>query len=264
MSNSGDLFADLKKIPFLSVVLKRKPNKFYLLRIARKRIENPFPLCYNEKNKKRSVMNDMKFYICKTCGKIVKIVKDSTVPVMCCGKKMEELIPGSVDASAEKHVPIFTVDDNKVFVMVGDVVHPMSPEHFIEWIAIETESGMQIKYLSADGQPAASFCMGSQDRLIAVYAYCNLHGLWKKEYEEAPVCNLKPINTETNENYVVCQCNNVSYFDILNAAQEHGDLNGLLSIFDEVKNTTHCSTGCGGCYNKVLAIISEMMSGKLQ
>lgn len=206
----------------------------------------------------------MKFYICKTCGNIITKVKDSSVPVVCCGKVMEELIAGSVEASVEKHIPAFTVDGNKVFVMVGDVEHPMIKEHFIEWIAIETQLGTQIKYLSPEEKPAASFNIGSQDKLIAVYAYCNIHGLWKKEHQEIPVCELKPLDTDTNENYVVCQCNNVKYFDILNATQEQKDLNGLLTAFDAVKNTTHCSTGCGGCYNKVLGIISDVLSGKLR
>lgn len=206
----------------------------------------------------------MKFYVCKTCGNIVTKVKDSSVPVVCCGKVMEELIPGTVEASAEKHIPVFTRDGNKVFVMVGAVEHPMAVEHFIEWIAIETDAGVQIKYLAPGEKPAASFAMGSQETLRAVYAYCNLHGLWKKEHEEAPVCDLKPLDTKTNEDYLVCRCNNVSYFDILNAAQEQKDMSGLLAAFDGVKNMTHCSTGCGGCYNKVIAIISEILSGNLK
>ncbi len=206
----------------------------------------------------------MKFYICDACKNVITKVNDSSVPVSCCGKPMEELIPGSVDASAEKHVPVYTVDDNKVFVMVGDVEHPMQPEHYIEWIAIETELGCQIKYLKPGEKPVASFCMSSYDKLIAVYAYCNLHGLWKNEYAEPVVCDLKPLETKSDENYLVCRCNNVKYFDILNAARENKDVNGMLAIFDEVKKTTHCSSGCGGCYDKVLAIISEMMSGSLR
>jgi len=206
----------------------------------------------------------MKFYICKTCGNVITKINDSSVPVVCCAKPMAELVAGSVEASAEKHIPTFTTDNNKVFVIVGDVKHPMQPEHYIQWIAIETKEGFQIKYLTPDDQPAASFNMSSQDKLIAVYAYCNLHGLWKKEPEEPVVCDLKPLDTTSDENYVVCRCNNVKYFDIVNAAREHTSLNGLLSIFDEVKNTTHCSSGCGGCYSKVLAIISEMMSGSLK
>ena len=151
----------------------------------------------------------MKFYVCSTCGNIITKVNDSGVPVVCCGKKMEELIPGSVDAAAEKHVPVYGLEDNKVFVAVGDVEHPMVPEHYIQWIAIETDAGVQIKYLSAGEKPAASFCMGSQETLIAVYAYCNLHGLWKKDYEKPLVCDLKPVDTDTNENYEVCRCNHV-------------------------------------------------------
>ena len=205
----------------------------------------------------------MKFYVCKTCGNLITKINDSKVPVMCCGKAMEEIVAGSVEASFEKHIPVYAFDGNKVFVMVGDVEHPMQTEHYIQWIAIETEKGSQIKYLAPDEKPAASFTVGSDDKLVAVYAYCNLHGLWKKDYEEIVVCDLKPLDTETNENYLVCRCNNVKYFDILNAAGEHKDLNGLLKIFDEVKNTTHCSSGCGGCYNKVLAIISEMLSGNI-
>ena len=205
----------------------------------------------------------MKFYVCKTCGNIVTKVKDSAVPVFCCGKAMNELVPGSVDAAQEKHVPIFKIDGSKVFVMVGEVEHPMVPEHFIEWIAIETKLGYQIKYLTPEEKPAASFNIGSQDELIAVYAYCNIHGLWEKVNQE-PACKLEPVDTDTNENYVVCQCNKVKYFDILDATQEQKDFNGLLNVFDAVKNTTHCSTGCGGCYNKVLAIVSDVLNGNIK
>ena len=80
----------------------------------------------------------MKFYICKTCGKIIAIVKETAVPTMCCGQKMEEIVPGTTDAAVEKHVPVFEIKDQKVFVTVGEVTHPMIPEHYIEWIAIET------------------------------------------------------------------------------------------------------------------------------
>ena len=120
----------------------------------------------------------MEFYICKTCGNIITKVNESPVPVMCCGKKMEALVPGSVEASAEKHIPVCSVENGKVFVMVGDVEHPMTDAHYIQWIAIETESGSQIKYLNPGEAPAASFCLNSSDKLVAVYAYCNLHGLW--------------------------------------------------------------------------------------
>jgi len=206
----------------------------------------------------------VKFYRCSTCGNIITKLKDSSVPVVCCTKKMDELVAGSVEASEEKHIPVYVAEDNKIFAAVGEVEHPMIEEHYIEWVAIETDKGAQIKYLSPDDKPVAAFSIGRDEELIAVYAYCNLHGLWMKEHEEAPVCDLGPVDTDTNENYIVCRCNGVKYFDILDAAQEKQDLNSLLSVFDEVKNTTHCSTGCGGCYDKVLEIISEMLSGTLR
>ena len=78
---------------------------------------------------------EMKFYICSKCGKIVAIVKDTGVPVFCCGQPMEEIIPGTSDASTEKHVPVYKVEGNKIHVRVGSADHPMVPEHYIEWVS---------------------------------------------------------------------------------------------------------------------------------
>ncbi|MBQ6795197.1 MAG: (2Fe-2S)-binding protein [Clostridia bacterium] len=203
---------------------------------------------------------EQKFYKCSHCGKIVALVKESGVPVMCCGTKMEEIIPGSVDASEEKHVPCFTIEDNMVVVTIGEVEHPMTEEHHIEWVSLQTNRGNQRKFLSVGDKPAICFSLCPNEKVEAVYAYCNLHGLWKAESEtEKLVCDLKPLDTETNENYVICKCNNVSYFDIMDAVNNHGSIDGLLNVFEDVKNTTKCSTGCGGCYDKVLAIISASM-----
>lgn len=209
-------------------------------------------------------MNELKFYTCKTCGNMITKVKDSGVPVVCCGAKMEEMVPGSVDASVEKHVPAFEIEGNKVYVVVGEVEHPMVEEHYIEWITIQTSAGIQTKHLLPSDKPAASFSITEQEELVAVYAYCNLHGLWKADHVITPVCDLEPVTVDTNENYLVCKCNKVNYFDILDTAKNANELQSLLSVFDVVKNTTHCSTGCGGCYNKVIAILSEVMSGKVQ
>lgn len=205
---------------------------------------------------------EQRFFQCEHCGNIIAMVKDKGVPVMCCGQKMTELIPGSVDAAVEKHLPVFTVENGKVYVVVGEVEHPMTEEHYIEWISLQTKLGNQRKCLTPADKPAACFSICELDEVEAVYAYCNLHGLWKAENEILPVCDLKPLDTETNENYLVCKCNSVKYFDIMDAVHDNKSLDNLLSVFDNVKNTTHCSTGCGGCYNKVIAIISEMMSGK--
>ncbi len=122
---------------------------------------------------------EMKFYICEHCGNMIAMVKDSGVPVMCCGQKMKEIVPGTTDAAVEKHVPVWEVRDNKVFVTVGAVEHPMLPEHYIEWIAVHTRQGNQRKTLQPGEAPKACFALGEGDEVLAVYAYCNLHSLWK-------------------------------------------------------------------------------------
>lgn len=120
-----------------------------------------------------------KFYKCNRCGNVVEKVVDSKVPVVCCGEQMQELIPNTVDASNEKHVPVVTrLDDNHIKVEVGSVPHPMFPEHHIAFIYVETESG-GIR-INLKDKPEAVVCTCSE-RPIAVYEYCNLHGLWKTE-----------------------------------------------------------------------------------
>lgn len=121
----------------------------------------------------------MKYYICRHCGNIVEAVKESGVPIVCCGEKMEELIPGTTDAAVEKHVPVCKTEGNKVIVKVGSVDHPMIPEHHIEWVSLETAQGNQRKVLKPGEKPEVCFALSDGDEVKAVYAYCNLHGLWK-------------------------------------------------------------------------------------
>ena len=121
-----------------------------------------------------------KFYICRRCGNLVEMIHDVGVPVFCCGQKMEPLVPNTVDASGEKHLPVVTVADGVVTVNVGSADHPMLPEHFIEWVYVKTENGGPRKALKPGDAPHVSFCIGS-DKPVAVYAYCNLHGLWMTE-----------------------------------------------------------------------------------
>ena len=120
-----------------------------------------------------------KFYKCNHCGNVVEKVVDSKVPVVCCGEKMQELIPYTVDASNEKHVPVVTrLDDCRIKVEVGSVAHPMTPEHHISFIYVETDKG-GVK-VNVKDEPVAEVCVGKA-KPLAVYEYCNLHGLWKKE-----------------------------------------------------------------------------------
>ena len=121
----------------------------------------------------------MKFYKCDICGKIVAMVKETSVDTVCCGKPMRELVPGTTDGAAEKHVPVYTVTGNTVSVKVGSVEHPMAEAHHIEWIAIETENGNQRRELKPGDKPEATFALVPYDKVKNVYEYCNLHGLWK-------------------------------------------------------------------------------------
>ncbi len=119
-----------------------------------------------------------KFYICKHCGNVVTKLEDSGVPVVCCGEKMTELLPNSTDAAGEKHVPVVTQEGAVVTVSVGSVLHPMTEEHSIRFIALETENGLSLKQLSSEGTPEAQFVLGEGESVLRVLEYCNLHGLW--------------------------------------------------------------------------------------
>ena len=123
----------------------------------------------------------MKIFICKGCGKIVELLKASRCPTKCCGEPMEELIPGAVDGALEKHVPAAEISDNLVTVMVGSVAHPMMEEHFINWIWLETDQGVYRKELKPGDEPKAVFALAPSEKAVAVYEYCNLHGLWKAD-----------------------------------------------------------------------------------
>ena len=203
-------------------------------------------------------MCENRFYICEKCGNLVGAIHDSGVPMMCCGQKMTRLEPGVVEASHEKHIPVATVEGRVVRVEIGSVAHPMTEEHHISWVYLQTDKGGHRKCLSAGDAPVVSFTL-TNETPVAVYAYCNLHGLWVAEISEPVVCDLPPVDVKSNQNYTVCRCNNVSYFDILDQIHKQSDANDLLAVFEGVKNTTHCSAGCGGCYDKVMAIISAVM-----
>lgn len=118
-----------------------------------------------------------KFFICRHCGNLVEAVHNSGVPMMCCGEKMQALEPNTVEASGEKHLPVAKFENGVLTVNVGSVDHPMVEEHLIQWIYVETENGGLRKDLKAGDKPAAVFHLG-EEKPVAVYAYCNLHGLW--------------------------------------------------------------------------------------
>lgn len=125
-------------------------------------------------------MNVKKYYICEKCGNIVEVVSASGVNIKCCGGDMTELKAGVVEASHEKHIPVVSVDGDTVNVVIGSVEHPMSAEHSILWVSVETDKGTHRKYLEVGAEPRVSFKL-ADEKPVAVYAYCNLHGLWKTE-----------------------------------------------------------------------------------
>ena len=119
-----------------------------------------------------------KFFVCKHCGNMIGLLHDAGVPMMCCGEKMVELVPNTTDAAQEKHVPVATVEGNKVVVNVGSVDHPMLDEHWIQWVYLETDKGGHRKVLNPGEKPNVVFALTEDEKPLAVYEYCNIHGLW--------------------------------------------------------------------------------------
>ena len=120
----------------------------------------------------------LEFFRCKHCGQIIKKVKDTKVPVVCCGEKMELVSPNTTDAALEKHVPVVEVSGNKVVVTVGSTLHPMVEEHYIEWVILETNQGSYKMKLNPNDKPVAIFNLREGEEVLHAYEYCNLHGLW--------------------------------------------------------------------------------------
>lgn len=122
--------------------------------------------------------SDQKFYICKHCGNLIGLVLNKGVPLVCCGEEMTELVANTVEASKEKHIPVVEIKEGIVTVKIGSVPHPMEEAHHIDFVYLETKNGGQRKCLKSE--PETEFAL-INDEAIAVYAYCNLHGLWKAD-----------------------------------------------------------------------------------
>ena len=122
---------------------------------------------------------DLKFYKCERCGNIVEVVENKGGTLFCCGAPMAELTVNTVEASHEKHIPVYEVEEDRVRVFIGSIPHPMIPEHHIAWVEIKTKMGVQRKYIADKEEAKVCFKLCKNDELLEVYAYCNLHGLWK-------------------------------------------------------------------------------------
>lgn len=121
----------------------------------------------------------MKFYICPICGNVIELVEDHGVPVFCCGKKMDELVPNSTEAAVEKHMPVPTVENGVLKVSVGEVEHPSIEKHWIPFVAIKAGDLVMRRSIKATEKPEAVFPIGDFKGEVEVYAWCNLHGMWK-------------------------------------------------------------------------------------
>lgn len=121
-----------------------------------------------------------KFYRCNVCGNIVGLIHEGGGELVCCGKPMALLTANTTDAATEKHVPVFSLDENNLTVTVGDVEHPMLEEHYIQWIMVTQDGHTQRQELAPNEKPQAKFIIDGS-KPFAVYEYCNLHGLWKAE-----------------------------------------------------------------------------------
>ncbi|HWR31358.1 MAG TPA: desulfoferrodoxin family protein, partial [Negativicutes bacterium] len=124
-------------------------------------------------------MSDIGFYRCEQCGNVLAMLKNESLTRSCCSKTLTKLEPNSTDGEKEQHIPFITQNGEGIKVAVGSILHPMLPEHHIEWIALESEKKTVIIYISAGKEPRAAF---SDIRSGVVYTYCNLHGLWEMAF----------------------------------------------------------------------------------
>lgn len=118
-------------------------------------------------------------YKCPICGNIVEVLHAGEGELVCCGRAMMILNENTTDAATEKHVPVVTKTDTGIRVIVGDVLHPMTDDHYIEWIEVIADGVSYKKFLNPGDKPEAEFCIDAQN--VTVREYCNLHGMWKNE-----------------------------------------------------------------------------------
>ncbi len=121
----------------------------------------------------------VEFYRCQVCGNIVVLIHKGGGTLTCCGKEMTKLTANSVDAAQEKHVPAVTREGGKLKVQVGSVLHPMTAEHYIQWIALVSGGKVEFRFLKPGDEPKAEF---DEVKSGEIYEYCNLHGLWKTAF----------------------------------------------------------------------------------
>ena len=121
----------------------------------------------------------LEVYKCTHCGNIVEVLHGGKAPLICCGEPMKQLREGQTDGASEKHVPVIEKTENGYKVSVGSVAHPMTEEHWIEWIELIADGISYKKFLNPGEAPVAEFCVKADK--VTAREFCNLHGLWKAE-----------------------------------------------------------------------------------
>lgn len=138
-----------------------------------------------------------KYMRCSVCGQIVELVKDTGVGLICCGEPMEEIFARTDDeVFAEKHVPTFKVEGNKVVVQVGSILHPSTNDHYIQWITLITTRGSQTKMLKPGDSPTVVFHIAPGESVLEIYEYCNIHSLWKTCVKDGKNKNQRELDME--------------------------------------------------------------------
>lgn len=124
-----------------------------------------------------------KYYVCEVCGNIVEKVHDSGNELMCCMRTMKELIPGETDGNLEFHVPTYKIKNNLLTVEIGKKEHPSDDKHYIQWVSVVTDKGEMRKCLKPGDKPVVHFHLCDGEKVCTIFAYCNLHKLWKLRVE---------------------------------------------------------------------------------
>ncbi|MDL2225791.1 desulfoferrodoxin FeS4 iron-binding domain-containing protein [Eubacteriales bacterium OttesenSCG-928-M02] len=123
------------------------------------------------------MMKEVKYFRCTVCGNLVEKIIEGVGTMVCCNQDMVLLEANVTDGATEKHVPAVTIENGVVTAVVGEVEHPMLPEHYIQFISIVTEDGIYRKDLKPGDAPKVE--LTTDAKVLEVYEYCNLHGLWK-------------------------------------------------------------------------------------
>lgn len=123
-------------------------------------------------------MQSLKLYKCMKCNNLIQQIDGSNTNIECCNTKMTKIEANTFEASTEKHIPVYELSNSEIIVTIGEIEHPMEEDHYIMWVMLESNNEVTKINLKPGDLPKVRFKYISNSTL---YAYCNKHGLWKKE-----------------------------------------------------------------------------------